>query len=309
MRITPSIRWLTTSLALFIFATSLYAARGGQDIGLVDITELPAKNKDIFQDVSMKHVKKERAFAIGFIDVKFATQATYKARFGAAIHGGPKAEVTVILDGLSDEFMQAIADTAGAVYERELTAAGFEIVPRSELEANEAYGKIATEAEPRGVETEVPGLFKSSGTTHLKTFTAHDGPAWSGKAAKHLYKLTSKLKKGVVVHSFTIGFSTYKTDKETKYGYDSITNEISIEAVPTITLGAQSTWLASNSKFGMLNAQKVWTANREFLAAGTQREDGAFVMTVDPAVFKEGALALIEKNIQTSIAHVKGLSK
>ncbi len=309
MRFAPNARWLSIPLALSVLATSLYA-RGGEDTGLVDIAELPENTKDIFQDISMKHVKKEQAFAVGFIAVNFATRATYKARYEkAAIHGGPKTEVTVVLDGLSDADMQAIADSAGAIYARELVAAGFAVVPFSELEANEAFGKIAAEAAPRGVETELSALFKSSGTTHLKTFTAHDGPAWSGNAAKHLYKLSSKLKKGIVVQAFTIGFSTYKTDKEKSYGYDSISKTVSIEAVPTITLGAQSTWLSAQSKFGMLNTNKVWTVDREFLAAGKQLADGTFVMSVDPAVFKEGALALIEANIQRSVAHVRSLSK
>ncbi len=192
------------TLTLFLFSVILttvaygvaYGQRGGVDRGVVDIGALSDKDKDVFDEVSTKHLKKDKAFALGFISVDFATRATYKGK-----NDGAKAKITIILDGVTDADLQAVADAANEIYERELGAAGYEVVPRSELEATEGFKKAAEKSGPTKVEKKIPALLKSSGTSHVKSFTAHDGPLWSSKAGGNLHKMTKKLEKGLIIHS------------------------------------------------------------------------------------------------------------
>ena len=71
-------RKLSVFLFSAILATGAYGQRGGVDRGVVDIGALSKKDKDVFDEVSTKHLKKDKAFALGFISVDFATRATYK---------------------------------------------------------------------------------------------------------------------------------------------------------------------------------------------------------------------------------------
>lgn len=306
-----TMKMFVRTILVGIILCSTAFARGGVDLGVIDIGELSKKDKDVFQEVSTKHLSKDKAFAIGFISVDFATRATYKARYGSGIGGGPTAEVTVILDGVSDEDMQAIADAASAIYEKELLAAGYEVVPRSELEATEGYMKIAEGSDPRGAEKKISALMRSSGTSHIKTFSAANGALWSSKAGMNIYKMTSKLKKGVIVHGFAIGFSTYKKDKEKKTRFNTVTKTISVEAVPLLTLGTQASWVAKNSKFGMLTGQQVWTVEKDFLTGLTavEGEKDTFLVTVDPEAFKAGSIELIEASIKRTVAYFKSNRK
>jgi hypothetical protein len=299
-------RILTVFLLSAAMTATAYSQRGGVDRGVVDIRALPEKDKDVFDAVSTKHLKKDKAFALGFISVDVATRATYQGK-----HDGAKAKITILLDGISDEHLQAIADTASKIYERELHAAGYEVAPRSEIEATEGFAKTAEKSAPRRVEKKIPALLKSSGTTHLKSFTAHDGPLWSSKAGKHLYKMTKEMEKGLVIHGFAIGFSTYRVDKDKQYSIDKITTTVEVNALPLLTLGTQATWTAKSGKFGMLNGKQVWTLEKEFVTGFTavEGEKDTFIWTVDPKVFQEGVIELIETSIKRTVAYFKSESK
>jgi hypothetical protein len=300
-------------ILLFCFGIVLAqrGAKSGEGAeGVVNINALPAKSKAIFDDVKTKFVKKEKAFLPAFIQVNFATRATYKARYEkAAIHGGPKAEVTVVLQGVSDEVMQEIADQAEAMYEDQLKAAGFAVVPYSALEGNKAFNKMAKISAPRKVETKIPAVFANSGTTHMKSFTAHDGPIYGMKSGLYMYKLISKLKKAVIVHGFTINFSTYKTEREKDYSWDKVTTSVQVEALPLITLGSESTWVSSKGKMGMLRNKQVWTVDKDWVVGGEQIDDNTYSIIADPELFKEACLELIGKNIELTVAHIRSLSK
>lgn len=296
--------------ALLITFGSAFAQRGGDDRGIISISDLPEKSKALFDDVKTKFVKKEKAFAASFIQVTFATKATYKARYhAAAIHGGAKAEVSVELQGISDEVLQQIADQAAVIYEEKLLAAGLEVIPYSSLADNKGFAKIVEKSDPRRVETKIPALMKSSGTTHTKTFTAHDGPIYDGKAAGQLYKMQSKLKAGTIVSHFTINFSTFDKEKEWRQSYGDIIQTVSVEAIPVISMGNISTWISSKSKFGMLHQLKFWASDKDFLVSGEEMESGAFGMKVDPEAYKSACLELITKNIEKTVEHIRSLSK
>lgn len=299
-------RNLTVFLLVAVLTTVAYGQRGGVDRGVVDIGALPEKDKDVFDEISTKHLKKDKAFALGFISVDFATRATYEGR-----NDGAKAKITVILDGITDADMQAIADTAGQIYARELRTAGYEVVLRSELEATEGFKKTAEKSPPTKVEKKIPALLKSSGTSHVKSFAAHDGPLWSSKAGGNLYKMTKQLEKGVIIHNFAIGFSTYKIDKDKEYSWDKITKTVKVEALPLLTLGTQATWTAKSGKFGMLNGKQVWTVDKDFLKGFTsvEGERDTFAWEVDPKVFQAGAIELIETSIKRTVAYFKSKSK
>jgi len=296
--------------ALLIGSALVFGKEGVDDLGLRNINSLPAKSSDLFQDIKTKYVKKETSFLPGFIQIAFATKATYKARYEkAAIHGGIKVETTVVLKGVSDEIMQEITDQAGAIYAEKLIAAGFEVVPRSALERNKGYAKILEGSEERGVETKIPALFRSTGTTHTRTFTANDGPIYSTKSAFHLYKMQKDLKAGNIVAQFTINFSTYKVEKDEEYTSEGLEKTISLEAIPKILMAGQSTWISSGSKFGMLNQNETWTVDKDFVIGLEEVEEGVLAIVVDPVAFKEGCLELIEKNIDLTVAHIRSQSK
>ncbi|MFQ6613118.1 MAG: hypothetical protein ACE5D2_08485, partial [Fidelibacterota bacterium] len=296
-------------IVLFCFGV-VFAQRSGGAEGVVNINDLPENSKAIFDDIKTKFVKKEKAFLPAFIQVNFATRATYKARYEkAAIHGGPKAEVTVILKGVSDEVMQEITDQAEAMYEDQLKAAGFTVVPYSALDGNKGFQKMIKISAPRKVETKIPALLASSGTTHLKIFTAHDGPIYSAKSGLYLYKMQSKLKKALIIHTFTINFSTYKTEKAKEYSWDKVTTSVQVEALPLITLGSGSSWVSSKSKSGMLRNKQVWSVDKDWVTGGEQIDDNTYSIVADPAVFKEACLELIGKNIELTVAHIRSLSK
>ncbi|MFQ6607617.1 MAG: hypothetical protein ACE5EE_03660 [Fidelibacterota bacterium] len=288
----------------------VFSQRGGTDIGIINVNSLPTKSKALFEDIKTKYVKKEKAFAPAFIQVNFATRATYKARYEkAAIHGGPKAEVSVVLKGVSDDVMQEIADQVGVIYETMLKTAGFTVVPFSDLQGNKGFQKMIEISEPRKVETKIPALLRSTGTTHMKTFTAHDGPIYSAKSGMYLYKMQSKLKKGSIAHTFTINFSTYKTEKEKESSLDKVITSVKVEALPLISLGSESSWISSKSKFGMLRNKNVWTVDKDFVIGSEQIDDKTFAIVVDPNSFKEACLELIGKNIELTVAHIRSLSK
>ncbi len=288
----------------------VFAQRGGADIGVIDINSLPTKSKALFDDIKTKYVKKEKAFVPAFIQVNFATRATYKARYEkAAIHGGAKAEVSVVLKGVSDDVMQEIADQAGVIYETKLKNAGFQVIPFSDLQGNKGFNKMIEISDPRKIETKIPALLRSAGTTHMKTFTAHDGPIYSAKSGMYLYKMQSKLKKGTIVHGFTINFSTYRTEKEKESSLDKVITTVKVEALPLISLGSESTWISSKSKFGTLRNKKVWTVDKEFVIGSEQIDDQTYAIVVDPDAFKGACLELIGKNIELTVAHIRSLSK
>ena len=299
-------RKLSVFLFSAILATGAYGQRGGVDRGVVDIGALSKKDKDVFDEVSTKHLKKDKAFALGFISVDFATKATYKGN-----NDGLKAEITIILDGVTDADMQAVADAANEIYARELAAAGYEVVPRSALEATKGFKKTAEKSGPTKVEKKIPALLKSSGTSHVKSFAAHDGPLWSAKAGKNLHKMTKEMEKGLIIHNFAIGFSTYKVDKDKEYFWDKITKTVKVEALPLLTLGTLATWTAKNGKFGMLNGKQVWTSDKDFLTGFTpvDGEKDTFTWTVDPSAFKAGVTELIETSIKRTVAYFKSKSK
>ncbi|MDP6077322.1 MAG: hypothetical protein QF638_03955, partial [Acidimicrobiales bacterium] len=93
--------------------------------------------------------------------------------------------------------------------------------------------------------------------------------------------MTKKLEKGLIIHGFAIGFSTYNVDKDKEYSWDKVTKTVTVEALPLLTLGTQATWTAKSGKFGMLNGKQVWTVNKDFLTGFTpvEGEKDTFVWT------------------------------
>jgi|GEM_PF-1614662 len=295
-------------LMLSVMLCSLPAVskdKGDGVIEVIDINALPTKYSELFQDVKAKSLKGENAFVPCFIQLQFATRATFKARYGGKTD--PKVQVTVIMKGVADAVMQEIADSAGAFYREALVTAGYEVVPISALDDNSSYQKIKEKSDPRGVEEKL--AFAPRYTTHAKTFTYNDGPIYSTKAALSMYGMMTKLKKGAIIHKFTINFANFSTDKAYSSAWGETTKSIEIAAMPQISIGANSQWFNAKSNIGGLNNLAEWGLKRDFIVSTEQVDNNTYVMNVDPAVFKDCCLQIIKKNIELNVAYFRQLSK
>ena len=303
---------------IIVLSVSSSYARGKETVDneLVSIGNLSGKTEDIFDDVKTSYVKKESQFAIASVRIDFATKATYKARYEkAAVHGGPKASINIILDGISDAIMQEIADTAGRIYEKEMAAAGLSLLSYDDYSKNKYAQKILKTPDDKNAETKLKLLSDSllartSGTTHIKSFSSFNRPLFDAAfAGMSLYKLQNELKCGSVSHDFSINFSTYKINREKEYSGNWVTTTVEVEAIPIIALSSESTWISSGAKMGFLRNKKIWVVDKNFVTGTEESEEGTIKIKADPEIFKAACIELLEKNIKLTVQHIKALSK
>jgi len=293
-------------LLLFVL-TILISSMKSQD--QVTVTAMPDNPKDCFEPISTNYIKKISDVCFPFVQINFVTKATYKARYGTAVHGGPIAEVSVEISNLSDEDYQELANELQKLAEKKFSEGGYSTVGYDKVKSAKTYAKMIEASEKPGEETKIGALMRATGATHLKTFTAQNGPVYSAKTGgMKLYKLGKEVGVGQVIIVYGIDFSTYDIDKESKYNVESITKKISVEALPVISLGGE-VWLCENGKSGGIRNKASWGTPEDFVLESKKIDDSTYEWVVDKEVFKKAVLSLMDSNLDLVVKYLSSIRK
>jgi hypothetical protein len=129
---------MTLLLALVAFAVPALAAKPSPDF---DVNAAPAQNASVFLKAGkLNGLAGVKRVAITNFRVEFAMSNTGKS--SSSFNGVTMTRSDITLTGVSDEDRRDIADQLHARFVRELTDAGFEVVPYDEVKANASYQSL-----------------------------------------------------------------------------------------------------------------------------------------------------------------------
>ncbi|GAB5604923.1 hypothetical protein [Sideroxyarcus sp. TK5] len=115
---------------------------------------IPAQAKDDFRDENLSKLKKHgvKQVVVPYFKVNVHTKLNKTAKAKSGLFGGgnasAKASMFTEWTDPDTKMLQQVADSAWQAFEKQLTAAGFEVVPLSKVTATEAFKKINAGTEP-----------------------------------------------------------------------------------------------------------------------------------------------------------------
>lgn len=280
------------------------------------VSEMPADPKKCFEPLSINYAKKINKVCF-LAQMNFTTQATYSARMGAAVHGGPKATVSVKISNLTDSDYKELVEELQKIAEEKFGKGGYEIVGYDALKATKTYQSMADKIDSTGVETKIPTFMKTSGATYQKTFTAHNAPVLDLRnGGMKLYKLSKELNSGQAFIIYTIDFSTYDVDKErirrSNIEMGEITfktiEKISIEAIPIISLSGE-VQLAEDGKLGGIRNWEGYGSLVDFIVESKKINDNSYEWVVNKEAYKKTVISLVNKNLDLAVKYFSDIRK
>jgi hypothetical protein len=223
------------------------------------------------------------------------------------------------LTGLRTADFQEIADAVHDALTAELTAQGIEIMPYEPLAVNPGFQSLADHAPPAGKERPVPASYQTiagvSGGRTTVTLIGHHCP-WveSVMSANYLSatRLTRELGATLPVVSFLVEFVEYSADRTLTYDWHEFlpaeqTSDVPrLRARPLIYLAAGSAaFLLPDGQTATLTLATPIGQDRTFatgLRRGRprdrdERKGGSYEVLVDPAAYKQAAIAMLKPQV------------
>ena len=114
----------------------------------------PAQAKDTLNDDNLSKLKKNgvKQLVVPYFKVNVHTKLNKTAQAKSGLFGGGNASAKAAMftewNDPDTKMLQQVTDDAWKTFEKQLTAAGFEVVPLSKVSATEAFKKINGGAEP-----------------------------------------------------------------------------------------------------------------------------------------------------------------
>ena len=278
----------------------LYCTSESRYVSLTEVAELLRSGEDV-------QVVDAKTGLVTSHAVQFYTTAFYKYT-GSGAGGKVGQQYGFVLQGVSDETFQAIADETGAYLEEKLVAFGYTLGDFDAFLQAKGIEKLQGKAETPGVEMEVenPNYSKK---VKARTFTKDNQaiyPTVVGNTA--WFKVVPSMDMNAVITKFSINFLSLGHQIESSTLFDEgtttgqMTTESSVHGVADIEI------LTPKLKFGELNTYDYFRhpSTDGFTVTG-EIQDGFYVIQADEAKYKQYAVELINGYIDLMFAYMADL--
>ncbi|QNL22659.1 hypothetical protein HZR84_12130 [Hyphobacterium sp. CCMP332] len=286
----------------YLFAQALASQNKSAEVPILSETD-----KKVFVDTKMKKTLKEKSGILTSHAITFYTSAFYKY-VGTGAGGKVGQQYGFLLEGVSDDTFQEIADETGKYLEKKLTEFGYSIDDYNKFLSAKNIDKLKEKSEEPKVEKSVqnPNFTKK---VKARTFTQNNRPVYPEVVGNTMYfKAVPSMKTNAVISRFDINFLSFGQKIESSKLFDEgkTTGQMLLES--SIHGGASLQILTPSLKYGELSTiLKFSHPNKDGFEATGEIKDGFYVLKADEAKYKQYSIELINTYIDLMMDHMASL--